>query len=964
MSDSHVYVPNCSYVSWSDLSASLVPNNLSFLSLNARSISNKFPELLGFLGYIRTHKFTFILITESWLTPGNDINFEIPGYKSVSMYRSVHSGGGIKLYYSDVVQISVVGEFTGEFESCESLLIKAHIAGVGALFVGCVYRPPNRSVPGFLKQLFETLTFINHRKAVFLGDYNINTAQNCSTTNNYVNLFSQFGYTKEVNVLTYTNPSSHDELSCLDHVWTNLIFDRCCYVVRPGLSDHYFVCFCIKKYLNSRARVVKFRDFSARNVNIFRRNMMSEFANCSPPHENSDEYARYFQNFCTVLCDKYFNIKTKEIFGKRLKSPWITREILKCINKKHRWHSLLRAGLLTATSYNEYVVKLRRLLKIAENSYYINRFNSLGHDISKNWKLLNRLMGRNPKSLSKNFLIDGVETSDEKNISEAFNDHFISHPQTIHESIPPSHRSFSELITPRINSMVLHPCTASEVEFVICGLKKNGSIKDVPLKFLKLCPTYISLHLATLFNMCINEGHFPSIFKVAKVTPIFKKGAAHLISNYRQISVLSNFSKIFESLLFTRIQNYFEKINVLSPNQFGFRAGRNTELAACELIHRVLPALSDKLFAICFFLDYSACFDTVSRDLLLGKLFKYGVRGSCYKFLESYFTDRKQYVLFGETSSTTKTQNLGVVQGSKTGPLFWDIYSSDFNSLCSDGENILYADDTVLVYVGGSIENLISHVNVRLELIYDWCNRNKLLVNPSKSKFMVVSNRNIPDNLVLKLGNDSINCVDSFKYLGVYIDSKLKFKDHIEHIESKLSQLAGVAYRLKYKLNLSAARNMYYACVYSIISYDIVVWGGVSLCSQRCSGLNRLHQRIVKNMFSRFLPLDAGCIFKYFRILKLSDIYKFRAATYMYKMLNKNQYPTLFNSIDVRSSTHRYPTSSSNSYVVPFPRTEGLRGNYPHQFIVIWNDVPESIKELGSFGSFKNKFIEYLIGFY
>ena len=110
--------------------------------------------------------------------------------------------------------------------------------------------------------------------------------------------------------------------------------------------------------------------------------------------------------------------------------------------------------------------------------------------------------------------------------------------------------------------------------------------------------------------------------------------------------------------------------------------------------------MSDKLYALCIFLDYSACFDTVSRDLLLGKLYDYGVRGVCYNFLKSYFTDRKQYVLFGDTCSTTKPQSLGVVQGSKTGPLFWDIYSSDFNSLCLEGENILYADDTCLVYVG------------------------------------------------------------------------------------------------------------------------------------------------------------------------------------------------------------------------------------------------------------------------
>ena len=122
--------------------------------------------------------------------------------------------------------------------------------------------------------------------------------------------------------------------------------------------------------------------------------------------------------------------------------------------------------------------------------------------------------------------------------------------------------------------------------------------------------------------------------------------------------------------------------------------------------HKSLPALQTKSYAISVFLDFTACFDTVSRECLLSKLQRYGVRGVGLNLVSSYFTNRKQYVSFRGINSTVVSQDIGVIQGSKNGPLFYDIYSNDLNYICDD-RNVMFADDSCLVYMGDDLADLV-----------------------------------------------------------------------------------------------------------------------------------------------------------------------------------------------------------------------------------------------------------------
>ena len=169
----------------------------------------------------------------------------------------------------------------------------------------------------------------------------------------------------------------------------------------------------------------------------------------------------------------------------------------------------------------------------------------------------------------------------------------------------------------------------------------------------------------------------------------------------------------------------------------------STELAIFDLLFQSLPAIENKNYALCLFLDYSACFDTIDRNILIEKLDKYGVRGLDKALLENYFKDRRQLVKFQEENSYVLRQNIGVIQGSRLGPLLFDVYSNDFSKLGSNQENILYADDACIIYSDNSLQNLINLANEKIQIINEWCNGNKLFLNRKKCEFMIITNKTI-----------------------------------------------------------------------------------------------------------------------------------------------------------------------------------------------------------------------------
>ena len=148
----------------------------------------------------------------------------------------------------------------------------------------------------------------------------------------------------------------------------------------------------------------------------------------------------------------------------------------------------------------------------------------------------------------------------------------------------------------------------------------------------------IAFPLAEIINCSFNSGVFPQALKTAKVVPIFKKGARDEVSNYRPISVLPFFSKIFEKLMYVRLNNYITKENILFPSQHGFQHGHSSYMPQVSrpMQDKISNAIENNEFSIGIFLDLAKAFYTVNHDILLKKLCIYGIRGTQLKWFASY----------------------------------------------------------------------------------------------------------------------------------------------------------------------------------------------------------------------------------------------------------------------------------------------------------------------------------------
>ena len=258
------------------------------------------------------------------------------------------------------------------------------------------------------------------------------------------------------------------------------------------------------------------------------------------------------------------------------------------------------------------------------------------------------------------------------------------------------------------NTIHLNDADAGEIYSIIKNFK-NKSTRDTKKSASKIAnESYVFTNaLASVINKSLRQGIFPDELKISRVTPIYKEGPKTNVSNYRPISLLGSFSKIYEKIMHVRLINFFDSNNSLFDSQYGFRPGRSCEHALLNAQDTLLKSLNNRQVSILLFLDFSKAFDTVDHNILeLAKLAHYDIRGIALRWLKSYLRDRKQYVSVNNSDSSMKKITDGVPQGSILGPLLFIIYINDIPEISSIAKFILYADDANIQVTANTIEEV------------------------------------------------------------------------------------------------------------------------------------------------------------------------------------------------------------------------------------------------------------------
>lgn len=242
------------------------------------------------------------------------------------------------------------------------------------------------------------------------------------------------------------------------------------------------------------------------------------------------------------------------------------------------------------------------------------------------------------------------------------------------------------------------------------------------------------------FQPFICRNYFDYL-KAARVITIFKSDDPNKCKNYRPISILSVISKIYETVLKTRLEDHLFTNKLIHENQFGFMKKSNTSAAVINFLKSVYDGLNkkkkNKQRVGAIYLDLQKAFDSVSHKLFVEKLEKLGVAGNFLNIMQSFLYNRKQYVQIGNEKSVERNIKYGIGQGTILGPLIFTIFINELVSLELHSKSQFYADDGVFILCAPTNQILKQLMIDDMTQINQWLTANKLSLNVKKTKFMV-----------------------------------------------------------------------------------------------------------------------------------------------------------------------------------------------------------------------------------
>ena len=808
-----------------------------------------------------------------------------------------------------------------------------------------------------------------------MGDFNIDLLkyEKCTYSQTLLHCIQSFSMLPVVDKPTRVYGTS---ATLIDNIFTNNLENSIVGGnIVTDITDHFSqVCIIMtKQQMFSPLNKTKVRDYSNFNTGKFMTDLCEvDWNNICHSTDVNKSFSRFYKNI-NRLINKHAPLK--DLSKRRLKlltKPWLTKGIRRSIRVKNNlffnsnWNK-----------YKQYRNKLTTLIRLSKQQYYQNFFNSNIKNMRQTWKGINELLGgmrKKGKSKNINFIRsneNAILTNDPKTIGNTLNGYFATVGDKLASAIPEASGTFSNYLDPPLsNTFYFDPIIPQEIESEIITLSESKAygLYSSPVKLLKLARSVISLPLAEIFNQSILTGIYPAKFKLAKIVPVFKDDDETLPENYRPISLLSIYNRIFEKLIYARLIKFISKNNILYNLQYGFRSKHSTQHAILDIANTINSNMDSGKYTCGIFIDLKKAFDTVNHSILLAKLENYGIRGLVNTWFNSYLTDRRQSIEINNHISKEEKTLCGVPQGSVLGPLLFLLYINDIYKCSSEFTFYLFADDTSIIYANNDLRTLESTVNLELAKVSEWLKANKLTLNIKKSNYVIFRPRQkiMPFVPQIKIFNPMSNTQtileikDFVKYLGIMIDSDLSWKNHIDFICHKISKSIGIIAKLRHYIPRHLLLSIYHTLITPYLTYGISAWG---YCAK--THLNRLlilQKRVLRLIFFRRAREHAIPLFIKSNCLPISFLFFQQLCHLMHDIHTQVAPINLLNQFTKIKTIHNYNTRSSSKecFAVKTSRTEKMKKSFTRIGVSIWNSIPKSLKSLNK-SEYQNKIKKLLL---
>lgn len=793
-----------------------------------------------------------LAVNETWISEGNDAKAPIvPGYRLRHSPRPKRMrngrGGGVGFYFKNTLKPRVRSHPVSDIEQMWFTIKVKNIR----LLIGTAYRPNWINPDTFFDSLTDTITsFHNYDYVVLLGDFNIDFLD--STDYKLLKLRQFLQYLNLKQITTEPTHFTDHSATLIDLICTDARVRNVDVSLIPTLSKHAFVfaTFVIKKD-KPVPRYITFRPIKNINLDNFNNDLCSVDWDSIATIPSVNDMIIAFNNAIINLFDMH--APEKRIVAKEKPSPWLTSNVRFMMKLRDKAHARFRISKKDA--HKDYYKSLKKQVEIAlineKRAYFKHYIDANINDSKSLWKNLKNNVLLRDKPLN--------ELSSHFSDPDLINSHFLNVPGEDRVCI--SDLTYFEYHKHPSVLTDFKLCLVSEevVGKVLMSIKSNAKGHDGISMEMVLLTLPRTLPIITfIINESITTSTYPEAWKIAVVKPLPKKPNARDISDLRPISLLPCISKIEEKVVHQQLSAYLDKYKLLPDLQSGFRKGRSTATALLDVVDGMLSAQDRSMGTVLTLLDFSRAFDSINLPLLISKLSYYGFHISTINWFNSYLARRSQFVqLSGNDGATVNSSilhlNRGVPQGSILGPLLFILYTADISEHIHHCQYHLYADDVQLYksFLPEDTDREVALINQDLASLAAWSKRNCLVLNPSKSKYMVCGSRLQTDGILsrhpnVKILDSQVDRVTEARNLGLIFDAALKFESHILDVAKKCFYRLHLLYRIRPQLSDALRIVLCEALVLSKVNYCDTVYGPCLLVRTQ-----RILQR-VQNACARF----------------------------------------------------------------------------------------------------------------
>lgn len=875
----------------------------------------------------------FIVLTETHLTDDiEEQEIQLRNYDQYVTRSNSNRTGGVIIYWKKQWNVIKIGEKSSDY----NYWISAYKATMknNQFVIVAVYRSPSSSEVEFCQVFEQVMEEICEAQydIIIAGDFNIDWCKEETYKKRLECAFNDNGLKQIVN--DYTRITENTK-TIIDYVITNSENVSAANNSLNKIADHEAIDIKVK------TRTKNQDEISKKEIEIFKYNktLFNQEISAILKNNENDDLNITVDNFDSAIentIKKFTNKKT--INTKSNVNKWFNRELKLLKKEKVRKYQIAKTEN-TDTAWNNYKIT-RNTYKTqieAKKNNYINKQINNAKDQKQMWREIKNLVLKKNKTGIKDVIFNDIEYKDNYQMATQFNDYFVNSIKSINNTIENvQYINNIPVITTRFRFRAV---TIQDLQNICKNMKNKPDFNNVTIKLIMDNWNIIGKSMREIINKSLETGVFPDSWKYSMVTPIEKIAKTNKCEEFRPINTLKTCEKIMEKIVKEQLETYMEQHNLFSKYQSGFRKKFSCETTVNYVINRWKYAdRKKKIMAI--FLDFKRAFETIDRELLIRKLYMYGIRESELKWFKSYLTNRKQITKVNGVKSNKVNNEFGVPQGSILGALLFIIYINDMPNILEKCEIILYADDTLIYAEGDTDEQCRENLMHDINKINSWLKMNRLKLNENKTKLLEV---NMDSESIIKINNEEIEKVNKIKYLGFIIDKDLKLKEHIDYICKKIGKKIGFFKRVRNKISQITAIHMYNTMIKPHFEFGSTIL--YTCCSTtQIERLQKLQNKAMRSILKCNIYTPIRLMLDTLKWLNIHQRLELNTLQFIHKMKIGNAPEYLTEQLGYVREVQPYHLRNAENFRLPRAKTTAMQQSLFFKGLKLYNLLPNNIK--------------------